>query len=175
MKIRIRSWLFGPAFILLVWAAWGCTQNDENDFENCKYGQPEPIFSDSLQAITTHDFRVKDREGMETLVFTSGLKLDIIQSGCDAIRQELVFTLGDETGHRMDEDWVAEAVDKLNFLAGLGTAYAAFGFWAQAIEARKDAMKLSESLEVQPGFYVRIDPVASSRQPLLRIILSENP
>lgn len=157
-------------FSLILLAA--CSNADKQQ-SDCTYGEPRPIFSDTLEAIQTHQFSLTDQLGIENITFTTGLELEIQQSGCDAIRQEFQFTL---KGNYTDEAatfWFEQAMLHFQFLGSLGEQYFPLYAWGQAIgEVSKD-MKVGEAYEVQPHFNAIVDKVVSTDQATLIVTLAQ--
>lgn len=168
----MKHGLFWGGLLLLL----SC-QNESADayFADCRYGKPEPIFSEELESVVEHSFRLRPREGVEQLRFESGKTLTIVQSGCDSIRQDFEFFLPGAFPKADAEYWVGRAVEEFQQLGGIGPRYMMFSSWAQAIAARAEAIQLTESMEIQPGFFVRIDRVVSQDHAILMVTLSETP
>ena len=151
-------------------------QNGDAYFENCRYGKPVAIFEESLPGIAKHDFQLKAGEGIERVVFESGKELTIIQSGCDSIRQDFHFVFPDEKYANADPSfWIDTTVEEFRAFAGLGPQYLMFSSWAQSIASKKESIRLAQSEEIQPGFFVRIDRIVSSDHAILMVTLSEKP
>ncbi len=152
-------------------------QNQSADayFADCRYGKPEAIFSEELDGVVEHSFRLKPREGIEELRFESGKRLTIVQAGCDSIRQDFQFYLPGSLPKADAEYWVGKAVEEFQQLGSIGPRYMMFSSWAQAIAARAETIQLTESTEIQPGFFVRIDRVVSQDHAMLMVTLSETP
>ena len=171
----IRLFSNGVLGLALAMLLTGCGQGSGDYFDGCRYGRPEPIFHDSLPEVAVHGFEIRDREGIEDVSFRSGLDLRVIQSGCDAIRQELDFASPDWETADPQRDWVGEAVARLDYLGNLGPRFLVFKEWARSLQAQRNEVALYEPVEIQPGFFVRIDPVSASGKTTLRVILSEKP
>lgn len=163
------------AAALLMLVAACRNQGAEAYFENCKYGKPEAIFDSSVPGLREHNFTLKKQEGVEKLVFESGKVLTIRQMGCDAIRQEFEFDLPGQYEKGTAEKWVERTVQEFQALAGLGPNYLMFSSWAQAIAGKSEQIRLAESVEIQPGFYVNIDRVVGPDSATLLVTLSETP
>jgi hypothetical protein len=158
---------------------FSCQNNDTKGyFENCLYGQPEAIFNKEMEEVAKHEFKIKQKEGIENVQFTDGLELTIFQSGCDYIRQQFQFEMAapsDTIDTNTTEYWVAQAINSFQKLGELGPQFFSYSSWAQAIAERAADFKLAEFLEVQPGFFVKIDRIESLDTHTLLITLSEEP
>lgn len=158
---------------------FSCQNNDGKEyFENCLYGQPEPIFNKGMEEIATHQFRIRQKEGIENVRFTDGMELTIFQSGCDYIKQQFQFEMAapaDTINTSTTEYWIAQSINAFQKLGSLGPQFFSYSSWAQAIAERAADFKLAEFLEVQPGFFVKIDRIESTDTHTLLITLSEEP
>jgi len=154
-------------FFLLTITACKNKPEATNDFSKCKFGAPEAIFSKTIPQITQHQFELKDNVGTESVQFASGKKLDLIQSGCNEIRQELIFMLPPNAS----DDWVELAASELETLANLDAKLSPFRFWAGAIANQKSNFKLGQDVELEHKTFANIDKIKNSDYTLLKIIL----
>ena len=168
----IYKYLSGLLMFLLVACASG---EPEAPFEHCKYDRPEAIFYEGLPGLRTHNFQLDQHTGEETLQFSDGLVLKIIQSGCNTIRQEFHFRLPDKFGEEPESFWVSYTVELLERLGSLGPDYLAFSSWAKAIDRKEESIRLGRSLALQEGFYARIDRLQNDDYTILLLTLSEEP
>ncbi|MFN7015042.1 MAG: hypothetical protein ACK4ON_12320 [Bacteroidia bacterium] len=123
-----------------------------NKGNDCKYGKPTEIFNTNTPGIQQHNFKTQNNEAREEVVFTDGLALTLLQSGCNEIRQEFQFNLNGDLRNQAPEFWINEAVRLLKRLGNMGFNYNGFTQWAQLIEAQQGNIKLAESIELQAGF-----------------------
>ncbi len=172
MKYGIFLLLLGTLFL-------SCQNNTADDgFEQCKYGKPEAIFDPEMEEVTSHRFRIKQKEGIEKVRFQSGMELTIYQSGCDYIKQEYQFATSpppDSIDTGKPEYWISRTIESFQELGNLGTQFFSYGSWAQSIAEKAAEFKLAEYLEVQQGFYVKIDRIEGGDENILLVTLSENP
>lgn len=148
-------------------------KQNSTDFSDCKYGKPEAIFSASIPQITSHSFNIHQREGIELANFDNGIKMELIQSGCDNIIQSFKFRIPGDHRKKSSLEWVDEAVKQLRYLGGLDQKYAALSFWGNEIEQIKSTLKLGSTQDIQQGFKVKIDKVLSTRESILLLELSQ--
>lgn len=166
-------------FLLLLSIAFtliGCNNNKvgRTDFSDCKYQAPAAIFSDSLSRVSRHQFALRQLEGVEEIDFDNGLNLTIIQSGCDAIRQEFQFQISGQSFPSADKNfWITQTIDWLKFLSSLHPKYLSFNDWGKAISIQAPSIELGEPIELQDGFFVEIDKIISSDHAILLLILSQ--
>lgn len=155
---------------------FACRRADNSGEQtNCKYGAPEAIFQENQTGIASHRFKVVNNEGVEEIQFTNGVDLTLVQSGCDHIRQEFRFTLPGSPESDEPAYWIAQSIILLRMMGSFGPDYQVFSAWAQLIEAHAEEIKLTESLELQQGFYVRIDRILSANSATLVLTLSNVP
>lgn len=160
--------------ISLIFFSCGNKNQDSDDpFADCKFGKPEPVFSKEIPKINSHDFRLAGREGIEKVVFENGVHLEIFQSGCDAIRQEFQFTLAGNFGKVPADFWVLRAIEQFQYMGTLGEKFAAFSFWANAMQQSASRFALGQALEVQPGAFVTLDKIFSPDHTILIVVLSQ--
>jgi hypothetical protein len=155
-----------------VFFLWECRQ--ANPFDQCKYGKPQAIFTEAHPDVKRQQFRIAKQESIEEIVFANGKRLTIRQSGCDTISQHFEFLLPEETWSDTPEFWIQRSIEEFDELATIDPSSLGFSTWARAIEAHAPAMSLTESFEVQPGFYVRIDRIVDTDHAILMVTLSEN-
>jgi hypothetical protein len=149
----------------------GC-RTDISQNKNCKFGEPLPIFSKDMKGISSHSFNASRQEGKEVLEFDNGLKLEIIQSGCNSIRQEFRFALRPQ-GLTSDMDYIQLASEQLRFLASVDERVSPLAFWANALDAQKSDMKLAEPRELEPLIFATVDKIESADGLMLRVVLAQ--
>jgi len=175
----IRS--FWHAFLFLVAAAFlsSCSQRDdiptESAFADCRYEQPEAIFAKSTPTVVNHDFEQNEEGGVETIRFDDGRDLQIIQSGCNYIRQEFLLRLEGNLTNESQEFWIRQAVNLFYNLGKLDAQYATMLFWADAIADIAMDVQLGREYYVRQGISVTIDRVTSERDGLLIVTLEQVP
>ena len=139
----------------------------------CKYGNPTAIFSDTMQNVKKHFFQIKEGTGVEMVAFKNNYLLEVEQSGCEEIQQQFSFILHGKFMDAPDSFWVQLAVKQFRDMAKMSPKLSLFNGWADALDAIKDKIKLSEPTEIQPHFFCRIDKVVSPEQATLVILLSQ--
>lgn len=170
--MRINSLIFMLSFLL---SACVGSEKKTEPFANCKYGQPIAIFNPAIPSLANHQFVLESTASTESLLFKDGLELTLIQSGCDDRVQEFQFKLKGKYQDRTNTFWVEKTLDLLQKLGRLGPDYQVFNAWAEALSLQSDQILLGQSIEVQPGFFVRIDKILSQEHAILLLILSEKP
>ena len=139
----------------------------------CKYGNPTAIFSDTMQNVKKHFFEIKEGTGVEMVAFKNNYLLEVEQSGCEEIQQQFSFILHGKFMDAPDSFWKDLAVKQFRDMAKMSPKLLPFNGWADALDAVKNKIKLSEPTEIQPQFFCRIDKVVSPEQATLVILLSQ--
>jgi hypothetical protein len=162
-------------FIAMITSACGQSTSDHAENQDCKYGTPEALFGAEQPGVSAHSFTAKATEATERVTFSNGIRLTLLQSGCNHIRQEFRFELSEVPEDAGQQFWIMRTVELLRMLSSAGPNYAAFATWADEIEQRRENIKLAESFAIQQGFYVRIDRIRSGDNATLVLTLSDQP
>lgn len=170
-----RIVLFTILYLFLVPFFQSCTNSPKDDFADCKYKKPEAIFSSQIPNVTKHQFDVRQKEGIEEVQFVNGMRLELIQSGCNTITQDFQFSIpGQFDSAAPPIFWIEKAIEQLMYLGSLNENYAAFTFWAQAIQGKKTAFQLGESIHLQEGYFAEINKVPGTDYAIITLKLFEN-
>lgn len=162
MKLPI---LQGAIGILLVAMITSCGDNAPT----CKYGDAAPIFSQELPGVVKHTFEKEKTGSLESVQFDKGMKLEVRQSGCTALKQEFRFIVPGNYAQYPDSSWIKESVKQLLFLSKLSFAQDGLKMWAGAIELQKSNIKLGQPTEIEQGIFVKIDKILSPEQSILLV------
>ncbi len=166
-SVRYPS-VFFAFFILL-----NACQSDSSKTGKCKYGKPTAIFADTMPTIAKHLFQIKDGVGIEMVVFSNKLLLEIEQSGCNDIHQQFSFIMFGKFKETNDDTvWKQLAIKHFRDLANISPSLFAFNGWADAIESVKDKLKLSEPMDLEGKTQVRIDKILSADKATLVVQFS---
>ncbi len=157
-------------FALTLLLAISCSDPVPKTFKDCTFGEPQPIFSENLTGVKTHKFTLNKLDAREEVFFENGKELVINQSGCDHIKQEFLFNIIKEIPDNFPA-WVDRATDEFFQLSELSEKHATLGIWATFIKNNKNDLKQGESLEIQPGYFVKIDRIKSKDNGLLIVEL----
>jgi hypothetical protein len=131
------------------------------------------MFSPDLKHVSQHLFEKKDGESLESIIFDSGVALEVEQTGCDEIRQEFRFTALGNRQNAPDSTWAKEAVRQLVFLSSLGPKQKPLKMWADALEQVRPELKLGEAFTLETGISVRVDKIVSPEQSVILLVLSQ--
>ena len=173
MLKRLSSSVLYPSVFCAILILFNACQSDSSKTGKCKYGKPTAIFSDTMPTVAKHLFQVKDGVGVEMVVFTNKLLLEIEQSGCNDIHQQFSFIMfGNFNDTQNDDIWKRLAVKHFRDLANISPTLFAFNGWADAIESVKDKLKFSEPVDLEGKTQVRIDKILSTDKATLVVQFS---
>ncbi len=157
-------------FLIIFFAA--CDENQQASKNDCTYGTPSAIFKETTPSVTQHSFKLVNNEGVERVVFESGTVLDIIQSGCDEIEQELRFRLKNKK-IPTDDELFGLGIRNLNDMGKLSMELSPFSAWAKAIYDNHTKLKKGLEIELEPTTYASIDKIEESEDTIIRIVLAK--
>lgn len=127
------------------------TPQQEGDFSDCLYSEPEAIFRTGLKGVQFHDFQLKNGIGIEEMGFFDNIRLTIRQSGCDEIVQEFRF---DGFPHALSGDeWQTEAVSLLKRLGRLGPEYLVYYTISEQILENMEELRLQQPMRLEDAFF----------------------
>lgn len=167
---------FAAGIFAFILALGACQQSAKTDgFSGCAYTEPEPIFSGDLPGVEGHSFQLDAQESTEQVKFGDGINLSIRQSGCDHRIQEFEFQIPGVYAEKNAGFWVKQTIRQLNELSALGPEFVVFEHWSAAIARAAKQIRLSESTEIEEGFYISVDRVLSADHATLMLTLSDQP
>jgi len=155
-------------FFLIVLIFSSCN----SDEKKCKYSTPTAVFSKDISAVTDHSFQSEGQNATEVATFENGLQLELEQSGCDAIKQVFQFTI--ERPGEGEPNWFLIVADQFNYLSSLSEQTMSLGMWASVISSNASLFRLGQPIEVEKGFFVKIDKIDSGKNAILHVELSED-
>ncbi|MEZ5044438.1 MAG: hypothetical protein R2828_31380 [Saprospiraceae bacterium] len=163
-------------FISLMLLTLGCSSDSTDDlFIDCAYSAPEKIFSEDLPSVSLHHFQMGNMQAEETLQFENGSKLKLIQSGCDYLKQAFEFSSPMLERQKSATYWVEESLNLLKMISQLGPEFITYNSWASAIHQKTAEFELDKFLELQEGYYVKINHRNQKGDAILMLTLSEKP
>ena len=149
------------------------TGGDSTDpFTKCKYGKPQPVFEGSFAKIDSQKWEIKGMDGIEQVWFESGMQLELLQQGCDKVKQTFHFKLPGTFG--ADENWILLAASQFQYLSGISERHFELGIWGQAIVQDSSSLFLGEKISLQPGYSIKIDKISGGDFAVLMVELSED-
>jgi len=140
--------------------------------KKCKYGTPTPVFSKEISSVLEHSFEAKDQASTEQATFENGMHLQLQQSGCDDIKQVFQFTI--ERPGEGEPNWFLLVADQFIYLSSVSENTVSLGQWASVISSNASLFKFGLPIEVDKGFFVKIDKIDSGKNAILLVELSEN-
>lgn len=164
--------MLNAALIVLSCSLLSCNGGEGNS--ECPLGEPVAIFRPDQPFVANHTFQQKGQEGAEVIRFVNGSYLEVFQSGCSSVRQEFRFR---EANPPADSGayWLNRAVGQFRYLGTLAPEYQPFREWANALEATDSLFRMGQPLELDAGFYARLDRISGPDSSLLVIVLSQTP
>ncbi len=156
-------------FLLIIACAcfWGCGE----ETQKCAYPPPVAIFSDSMSFINSHSFNLENRNATESVTFKNELQLQLDQSGCDHIKQTFQFTTT-KPGEG-DPNWFFLTAQQFEYISSLSPKFISLSSWAEMINLNASQFRIGEPLEIENGFFVKIDKIDSGKNVILTAELSE--
>lgn len=146
----------------------------KNEPKACKYGAPQSIFSPELEKVVSHQFEVIKQDASEQINFENGIELEIIQSGCDSIRQVFQIVFHQDLSKEKPEYFIEKSIELFHYLGSVSSKHFSLNVLSQTIQDRFHDFKLGQPLELQPNFYIKIDKIGSMEQTMLAIELRSN-
>lgn len=149
-----------------------CAGDGGGSADDCSAGAPEAVFNPEVEGVTNHTFSSNGRESTERFEFPDGVQVEVLQSGCDRIRQEYRFTFQSEALPDA-ASWLQAAAGWLTRLGALGPEYQVYNAWRDAITAQGADFRLGAPAEVGPGFMATVDKISGESEQIVVIILEE--
>lgn len=165
----LRRLLFAAsAFIAVSWF-WSCQTGPPEPA--CAFGEPRPIFSDSMGPVVEHGFAAAGQEASEEVLFSNGQKVQVFQSGCDTLIQEFRFPIPPEPGQTSFKYRAGQAMEQFAYLAGVDPKLETLSLWTVQLTARKDSTPLGQPLELGQGFSIALDVISGDAEDILVVKL----
>ena len=168
-KIRQSVLLTVLASILVTW--YSCNPTPANPSDACAFGEPRPIFSDSMGPVVEHEFQATGLEATEKVLFSNGQKVQVFQSGCDTLLQEFRFPVPAEGNQVPFKDRAVQAMEQFAYLAGVDSKLEPLSLWTVQLTARRDTPVYGQMLELGPGYSIALDVVPGDAEDILIVKL----
>lgn len=151
---------------------YACGGDPNDPFSKCKYGKPQPIFEGTYTNVDSQRFEINGMEGVEQVWFENGMQMELLQQGCDKVRQTFHFKLPGtfETG----ENWIMLAASQFEYISSISERHFELGMWGQAIQQNNKSLFIGEKIMLEPGFSVKIDKVSGGDYAIVIVELSED-
>ncbi len=139
---------------------------DARPFAGCKCGAPSPIFNEDVpEHVLGHNFSMTTNAGVEVVRMKNGSTLQIVQTGCNDIKQEFSFIYKDKKYLAFnDAQWIQNAVDEFRKIGTFSPNFRPFLQWGDAINAFQTAFKIGEDKELEKGFFMKIDKITNNEE-----------
>lgn len=121
--------------------------------------------------IKSHTFQSEGQNTSESALFQNDLALELSQSGCDHVKQVFQFTT--EKPGEGDPNWFLLTGQQFEYISRLSPKFMPLAAWAEMINLNASQFRLSEPLEIENGFFVKIDKIDSGKNVILTAELSE--
>ncbi|MFK7808440.1 MAG: hypothetical protein AB8F74_11615 [Saprospiraceae bacterium] len=130
------------------------------------------VFEGSYAKIDSQHWELKGMDGIEQVWFENGMQLELLQQGCDKVKQTFHFKLPGAFDN--EEDWVKLSASQFEYLGAISEKHFELGIWGQAIQQHASSLSIGQKVELQPGFSVKIDKISGSDYAVLMVELSED-
>jgi len=170
----MKSFIYFFLFCLSCSLLWSCTLGGESSdpFTKCKYGKPQAIFEETFTKVDSQRWEIKGMDGIEQVWFENGMQLELLQQGCDKVKQTFHFKLPGTFAP--DENWILLAASQFQYLSAISERHFELGIWGQAITQDSESLFLGEKISLQPGYSIKIDKISGSDFAVLMVELSED-
>lgn len=161
--------------ILCLICGMGCAEDPGGGpgFEQCRYAAPEPVFHEGLAGLSQHEFELLHKRAEEKFWVDRNLKVALEQSGCDYIRQVFYFEWQGGARGNSSVYWSRTAADKFRRLAQFGAPYLSFKAISDAIRSMEKQIQTGESIELQPGIQMTLNPQSAGQKQVLKVVLQQ--
>ena len=154
-------------FVLLISIVWSACE----EAKSCQHGDPTPMFSNELEGVVHHDFQKKNQQSVEMVSFDSGVDLEVLQEGCENLKQEFRFTVKGNRENVPDSLWMKEASRQFAYIATLSAKLMPMKQWGDAIEQVRGQMKLGEPAALSENIHLTIDRINGRGESTLLVVL----
>jgi len=158
--------ILGYFFILAFIYACGGSSTDNG----CAMGTPQAMFSESLNGISSHSFKLVQNNSTESFTY-NGSPVVIYQTGCDQVSQEFQFNFSTKTGE--DQEGMLKVADILTSWSKLGKKQEQFGSWAEQIRMVSGDMSMGQSFNPAPNIEIALDRVNEATGEILILTLNQ--
>ena len=152
----------------LLFLNWQCTTPNTT----CKYGTPEAIFPSKLPKVVKHHFEIKGQNAYENVIFENGLKMEVIQSGCNEIKQFFQFILPGDFKNEPPAFWKEIAIQNFGYLSTVSDKHMSLHHLSTAIRKNYHDIKLSAPTQLEEGYFIKIDKIIGEEETILVVELA---
>ena len=137
----------------------------------CAFGEPRPIFTDSMGPVVEHTFNAIGQEASEEVLFSNGQKVMIFQQGCDTLIQEFRFPLPAEPNPVSPRYRATQAMEQFAYLAGVDPKLNSLSLWTVQLTAGRDTLPLGQPLPLGQGLSIALDAISGDTEDMLIVTL----
>jgi len=146
-----------------------------NSANQCKYSEPIALFDVNNPSVTKQNFTLKGTTSTEFVAFKNGLRLELLQAGCQALTQEFRFEIPGAKDNNDPVSWSELSVQLFRFLGTTNqNIYQMADAWANLIEQQKSEIKLGQEYPITTGFIIKIDKMMSTDFATLVVMIKES-
>lgn len=146
-----------------------------NSTEKCKYSEPIALFDVNNPAVVKQNFTLKGTASSEFVEFNNGLRLELLQTGCQALTQEYRFEIPEAKDSNDHSSWLELSVQLFRFLgASNQNIFQMADAWANLIEQQKNEIRLGQDYPITTGFIIKVDKMMSSDFATLIVMIKES-
>lgn len=164
------SFLFFFVFLLA-----GCTSSSKKQ-DNIKcQTSPSPIFSDTMKIVDVHSFELEEdgENSYEEAILNNGVKVEVLQSGCNAPQQEFRITRKGDYTNEKDSFWIAGAFQTIGVLSNSSPALKGLEQYANIMARNAENTKLGQPYFPDPTLSVTLDKITDKESGTIIIKLKE--
>ncbi len=156
-----------------IFISCSANQGAENggQLTSCPMGTPSAVFSDTMQAVSNHEFTLQGNNSQERVILQSGQRIHLFQSGCEILEQEYRFWLTESSNARLtDPEIIGIAENQFTMLSYLSPSLAGYAGYAGMIQEVAPQILLGQETEFALGQTVEIDKIVTDNETLLTVI-----
>lgn len=160
-------------FILLFLASCGSSGQQNNGSDQCET-KPSAIFSDTMAIVKGHNFEAKAENSTEEVILKNDVRIEILQSGCEVLRQEFRITRKGDFMKMEDSFWISGAFQTLGQLSDSSPALKGLESFANVIAQNLPKMKLAQPFYPEPEYSITVDKIANAEAGTIIVIIEGN-
>lgn len=163
--------LFISSFLVIFFSC-GNTNSQNNETEKCTTS-PSPIFSDTMKIVEKQNFEANGQDSNEEVFLKNGLKLEVLQSGCKYLRQEIRITRSGDFLEMEDPFWMSVAYQTLGLLSEQSPQLAGLQQYATIIAQHSSSAKLGQAFFPEPSLSISVDKIVNEQEGSSIIVMQE--
>lgn len=137
--------------------------------EKCQ-SKPSAIFSDTMQVVKSHQFEVNGENSNENITLKNDVRIEILQSGCQNLRQEFRITRIGDFSKMRDQDWISGTHLTFDGLSRTSLGLQGLRQFAEIIKENEPNIKLGQSFTPDPSVEITIDKIINKNEGSMIIV-----